>query len=530
MKKITNKKGIAIITSLGVCFVLLALGTVIMINSYSHMSIAQKFRYETEALNIAEAGVIWNIYKMEKNTNFSSISNVKDANEPFGKGKFFVSIYNNSTGTGTYYWADEKLSIPPHCIGVRSKGILKDGSYEASKTVKTIVGYQLVPYTVCSEGVIRMNVANDEATMGTEPIKIDISDPDPSELNAFTALINSIDGFTGSLHSNYDSTTEPSYRCTLHHDNHVNLDVKGGIMSSSGIVGGEATTKINTHGGKALSNRPKRTFFKTDYSKLYKKAEEQSKFISLDSEVPSVADFLGEMKNDGGTLKGRVKIPIIGKKWFDITNVPVYGNCLPKGLSWDSATGTLIIEEGKNYKWDNKKYPNLSLSGVNIKVKGTKSTGLFVNGNVTANNIEITANAFCLASNDKTITLNNAKLNITAPETSDGVALYTRNLIITTDKNSVPPGGNKFKGIVYANGGTIDLTNQYTGLTDNNLTLEGLVMNPKNGSITPSLKVKNKGNDNFKMELKYNPYVANAMIDYNNTGNIKLQTLYWEID
>jgi hypothetical protein len=371
-----------------------------------------------------------------------------------------------------------------------------------------------------------MNVAKDDPT-GTETLEDDLSgEPLSSELHSFTSLIDSIDGFTGNLHSNYTNATDPTYRCTLVPANYVHLDVKGGTMSSSGMVGTEAKDKINNHGGTAISNAPKKIFFSTDYNTLYNKAKAKSSFISLDDNVPSIATFLGKMRNNGGTLEGRVSIIGI-KKWVNITDIPIIGgNGLPDGMSWDSGTGTLTIDEGKNYKWDD----DLDLSGVNINVQGTKGSGLFVNGNITANNIEITAKAFCLASNDRNITLNNARLNITATDSSDGVGLYTKNLTITTDPTKIPAGGNKFKGIVYANGGTIDLTNQYTGLTDNSLTLEGLVLNPKSAvAVTPRLKVKNKGSDNFKIELKYNPYVANSMIDYAN-AKVKLQTLYWEID
>ena len=52
MNRFLKKKGVAIITALGICFVLLALGTVLMINSYAHMGIAMKYHYDTNILNL----------------------------------------------------------------------------------------------------------------------------------------------------------------------------------------------------------------------------------------------------------------------------------------------------------------------------------------------------------------------------------------------------------------------------------------------------------------------------------------------
>ena len=243
-----------------------------------------------------------------------------------------------------------------------------------------------------------------------------------------------------------------------------------------------------------------------------------SGFISLDDKVPWPVKFKGKLRNNGGDLEAYTNLG-----WLELDSW--YGNFTPDGMEWKSET--LVIDEGKNYTW--KK--DLELKDVSIKVEGSKGSTLFVNGNITANNIEITADAFGLASNDKKITLNNARLNVTAPPTSDGVALYTKDLTITTDEFKIPDGGNRFKGIVYANGGTIDVTNQYKGDPNSNkLKLEGLVINPQTDpAIIPCLKVKNKGSESFKIELKYNPYVANSLIDYTN-GKFNLQPLYWQIE
>jgi len=510
MKKVSKKKGVAIITSLGVCFVLLALGTVLMVNSYAHMNMAQKFHHEADALNIAEAGVNYEVYMLEQ-IDFNLIN---DGNEPVihcGRGTFKVERAINKNNPDGRSW--EGLVIPRYCIGIKSTAIVN----KYKKVVKTVVGNQLVPYTVCSEGTIRMNVGNNE--IGGDPVTLDPNDPPISELNSFTAVVDSIDGFRGNMHSNYDSPTEATYRCTSDTDNHVYLTVEGGTLSTHGIVGTEAEEKINANGGTAVSGAQKKKFITTDYETLYKKAEKTSEFISLDDKVPWPVKFKGKLRNNGGDLEAYTNLG-----WLELDSW--YGDFTPDGMEWKS--GVLVIDEGKNYTWKD----DLELKDVSISVKGNKGSTLFVNGNITANNIEITADAFGLASNDKKIILNDARLNITASATSDGVALYTKDLVITTDKAKIPAGGNNFKGIVYANGGVIDLTNQYDGIdpNTNRFKLEGLVINPQSDpGVTPCLKVKNKGHSSFNIDLKYNPYVANALIDYT-TGKINLQPLYWQIE
>ena len=253
MKKVSNKKGVAIITSLGVCFVLLALGTVLMINSYAHMNMAQKFHYESDALNIAEAGVNYEIYILEQ-IDFKLIN---DGNEPVircGRGTFKVERAANQDNPDGRLW--EGLTIPRYCIGIKSTGMVN----KYKKVVKTVVGNQLVPYTICSEGTVRMNVGKDEEP-GINPITTDPNDPPTSDLNSFAALIDSIDGFKGNMHSNYESTTDPTYRCTTDMSNHVYLTVDGGTLSTHGLVGTEAEEKINDNGGKAVSGASKKKIY-----------------------------------------------------------------------------------------------------------------------------------------------------------------------------------------------------------------------------------------------------------------------------
>jgi len=494
-----------------------------MINSYAHMGIAMKYHYDTEALNIAEGGVHWAIYQLEQHSRLHEIPATQTFEEYLGHGKFIATIHNNiSSSTAT---SAEARAIPPYSIMILSTGTVRAGEKEYKKTVEALVNYQLIPYTVSSEGTIKMNIGEGESLAPGESVTpVESGDPPASDLESFTAVISSIDGFTGNLHSNYSG--EPTYRCTLDPSRYVHLQVDGGTLSSSGKVGIEAENKINSNGGHAVSDASPKRFLKVDYKTLYNKANSKSPCVSLDDKVPSLAEFLGEMRNNNGELQGRVKIAGV-KMWVDIEHVILFGNCLPKGMKWEPGTGTLVIEENRNYKWDGK----LNLKGINIRVEGTKSSGLFVTGNITSDNTEIIGNSFSLVSN-KDITLTNASLNITSSDTTDGIAVYANNLTMTTKKDKVPAGGNRFKGIVYTEDGKVDLTNQYKGNIDNFMILEGLIINNKSDSTDQSstgLKVKNKGGSDFKIELKYNPYVAKSMIDYTN-GSVHLQPVYWQID
>jgi len=525
MKRFLIKKGIALMTSLGVCFVLLALGTVLMINSYAHMNMATRLHYETEALDIAEAGVNYEIYRMEQ-IDFEHITDASSS-VIFGNGNFAVSRAINMADPNGRKW--KGLNIPRYCIGVESIGTVSVGNRTYKKTVKTVVGNQLVPYTVCSEGTVRMNIGYNE-DVGVDPITTDPADPPKNSLKSFSVKVDAVEGFKGNMHSNYDGT-DATYRCSINEPNrHVSLIVDGGTLSSSGKVGYEATEKINAHGGKAVSDASKKKFIETDYDKLLNKANSESECIELGDKVPWPFKFKGKLVNDDGELKAKVsglgEIPL--KYDFGLFEV----DFTPDGMHWEKSTGTLVIEEGRNYKYDG----DLKLVDVNIRVEGKKGSGLFVNGNITGENIEITADAFSLASKDKTITLTDARLNVTAPNTANGVAVYTKELKITTHRTKSPPGGNRFKGIVYANGGNVDLTNMYgaDGPVDPNNSkcqLEGLIINPDDNpgdTVVPCLKVKNLGDPNFSVNLKYNPFVASSIIDYR--GKLNLQPLYWQID
>ena len=539
-----SKKGIAIITVLGVCFVLLALGTILMADSCAHMRISQKYHYEALALHLAEGGVSKAIFELEKMSNLSNIPAYMDSPtypelaESMGEGRFDVVVYNNITSS-----IDNTVSghyIPPYSILIRSTGIIGDaGKEQYKKTVETIVNYQLVPYTVSSEGKMRMNIGVGEIRdTGEMEDPWDPGDPDKSTFSPFATNITSIDGFTGNMHCNYDGN--PSYRCSLDPTIWVDLNISGGTLSSSGQVGNEATEKINLNGGNAQSGTGDKEFIKTSYSSLYSMAASNSNFISLDQHVPGIADFKGKMRNNGGKLQGKVKVLGIVGAWFDIEDVPLCGNCLPDGMSWESSTGTLVIEENRNYKWND----SLDLEDINIRVDGTSGASLFVEEDISADNIKITGEAFSLASKED-ITLNNAVLNVTASEQCNGVAVYANNFTLTTDPDpgKLPDGGNKFKGIVYVKDGEIKVTNQCTGSGGSNkpnkFVLEGLVINDISDSnidpvtklptIPVGLKVNNTGGADFEMELKYNPFVANAILDYTNAA-VHLQPVYWKID
>lgn len=531
-KKKDSKKGVAIITVLGICFVLLALGTVLMLNSYAHMGISQNYYYEAQTLNLAEAGIAKAIFELEKKARFNQIATFSTLNGTLGNGDFEVKIYNNIASENEKN--QDGYFIPPHSLLIISTGIIKldNGDTTMTKTVESLVNYQLIPYTVSSEGSVKMNIGQGESLAPGElysPV-----DPDETcnaaDLKSFTAVIGSIDGFKGNMHSNFSDLNKPTYRCTIDHSRYVNLEVQGGTLSSSGEVGTEAEDKIDNSGGVSVSNAPKKKFLDTDYGTLYNLAAQKYSFTSLDENVPGIADFLGEMKNDGGELKGKVKVLGIVNVWFDIEHVPLCGNCLPDGMHWESGTGTLVIDESRNFEWGG----NLKLTGVNIRVDAPGGAGLFAEGNITANTIEITADSFTLVSN-KNINLKNASLNITAPTDCSGVAAYAKSFTLTTKTDSVPPGGNRFKGIAYVTDGKIDITNQYSG-SDNTFLLEGLVINsttsedptPEEQEAT-GLRVKNIGGADFRMELKYNPYVANSIIDYTN-GAVHLQPVYWKID
>jgi len=509
-----NKKGIAIIMVLGVCFILLALGTVLMLESYSHMGMTQKYYCETEALNIAEAGVAATISFLENKSNLGEINTVCNSStaEEFtikvktictnkmGKGEFLVQAFSNIVNNGLKTIGGKR--VPAYSILIISEGRVDAGGTVYKKTVETMVNYQLIPYAAISEGTIDLGA-------GTE--------------KEFDVNITSIKGFSGNIHNNYSGLDNP-YKC----DDSVNLSLNGGTISTcceTFPLLSDIQTKTTDAGGYLLTKAGKKTVPTVTYSTLSDQANATSEFIELDENIPGGAEFRGKLKNEGGFLYARIRhYFVLG---IPIDSWELVDDYLPENMEWDSETGTLIIEENTNYIWEEDEL-GLELKNINIKIEGEKSSGLFVEGDIKGDNIGITADSFALVATDDII-LTDAKIQITASPQNDGVAIYAGNTFkLESDTDEIPAGGNRFKGIIYTNK-SIDVTNKYQINDPNNvLSLEGLVISV--GDSTGGIKIQNQGAENFQLNLIYNPYVARDIVNYRLQSAINLQPVYWKVE
>jgi len=447
-----NKKGIAIIMVLSICFILLALGTVLMLDSYSHMGMTQKHYCETEALNIAEAGVSATISFLENKSNLGAIDtacNSSSAEEftikvktlctnRIGKGEFLVQAFSNIVNNRLRTIGGKR--VPAYSILIISEGRVDAGGTVYKKTVETMVNYQLVPYAAISEGTISL-----------------VDDPGDINDKKFDVNITSVKGFSGNIHTNYDGPDSP-YECAPS----INLALNGGTISTccEEYQTLDVQNKITDGGGYLLTEAGKKTVPQVTYESLADQADATSEFIKLDENIPDGARFNGKLKNEDGVLYAYIR------HWF-LIGIPIdewdaVEDYLPENMEWDSATGTLIIQENTNYIWEKKvggKYLGLELNNINIKIEGEKSSGLFSKGDITGNDIGIQADAFALVS-EKNISLNDAKIQITASPQNDGVAIYAGNTFkLVSDTDEIPPGGNRFKGIIYTEN-AVDVTNK----------------------------------------------------------------------
>lgn len=484
IKKNISEKGIAVVTVLGVCFVLLGLGTVLVMDSYAQMRRASKYNSDTEALILAESGVQRAIYELEDDLSWTGTS------EDLGNGSYMVQVINNnltgSTSTGT------DPVIPANSIWLRSTGTV-GGKFR--KTVEVALTYQIISCAAMSNA--RMQIAGD-----------------------FIFELNAIPGFEGKLHSNYNNSTDPN-NIAFDIPGDPNLLVSGATFSTPGNVPTDVTNKISLAGG-AVANSPAKNMPEVVYTDV-----KPATTVELDAKVPSIAQFKGELKNDGGILKAYCDTPL-GPMWIPLNNM--FGDFTPDGMTWDGATGTIKITGDRKYSHSCDPNDSLIFTDINIQVDPNANTGLFTDGNLEAHNMYLNAPFFTLASNGN-ITFDNTKFQIKEPVNDRGVAIFSGKDFIINTPSSPPSGGNLFRGVIYVKNGKFVLDNKCSALSaDNSIKMEGLIL-VQNGdpNTHDGIILKNSGgNNNFKLSITYNPHLA-RVLNNSNSGDIQLQPVFWRI-
>ena len=525
MKRYTIKKGMAVISALGICFILLGLASVLMLNSYSHMSMSMRYYYDTEALNVAESGIHYMLYKLETYGSISSLPATTNYSDSIGRGTFNVYEYSSNIGKSTSTtiidaFGDSRI-IPPYSILVVSKGTVPaGGGNKSSKIVEAIVHYQFVPMTLYSDGAVSINT-----DPGTNPLIL--------------KLTANPDRFPSNIHCNYSAGN------TFSKGSNVSLSLYNSTVASSGTVGDAATVAdIISGNGIPVSNVPTKQCLKLEYDTLKARAKsfalagggnehemnENVPKLGIDLFMSAKVKFLGQIKNDGGTLKAKVHIYLkLGfVTIYDFEDWQDMKDYLPDGMSWNN--NTLTVSKNNIYHWGGNLDINPGGSGdpMHIQVNDNIYSGLFIDGYLRSYHVTVDAQSFTFASAED-IWLYDSSMHIYSPINKHTVAIYGKSFTLTTRATPIA-GGNTFKGVVYTTDGTINLENKCTDTANNSITIEGIIINAdpdKHGNS--GVIVKNTGASGCVVTFRYNPYVTDSTINYS-SGPVYLQPVFWRIE
>jgi len=524
MKKYSIKKGMAVISALGISFILLGLGTVLMMNSYSHMSMSMKYYYDTEALNVAESGIHYMIYQLEKLGSISAIPSTKNYSDTIGRGTFNVYEYSSNISKSTSttiidVFGDSRI-IPPYSMLVVSKGTVPaGGGNKSSKIVEAIVHYQFVPMTLYSDGAVSINTV-----AGTGPLDLQ--------------LTANPDRFPSNIHCNYSGPF------TFSKGSNVSLSLNHSTVASSGTVG-DATTiaDIKSAKGIPVSNVPTKECLKLDYNTLRARAKAFAiagggNEHEMDEHVPDIGllfasahvTFKGKIKNEGGTLKARVHIylKVLGVTVYDTEKWVDMNDYMPHGMTWGS--NTITVNENNIYHWGGNLDMNLEGdTPIHIKVNDNIYAGLFVDGELKSSKVTVDAQSFTFATKDTPIVLEDSSMHIYSPVNTHTVAIYGGSFTLSTSATPLP-GGNTFKGVVYTTDGAITLENKCNDSANNSITIEGIIINADpHKHNNAGVVVKNSATNGCVVTFRYNPYVTDSTMNYSTTP-VYLQPVYWRIE
>jgi len=485
-EKISSKRGFALITVLAMSFILLAFGSILMQEAYSHMNHAFRYGCSAEALTIAEYGINRAVYELEQDMNWSGITD-----EDFAGGKVTVEVSNNFDNP------HPSGDVPANSLLVKSTGTVAGGKFE--KTVISVLRYQLIPYTAISDGRIVIGGSSD-----------------------FEFNVNALPGYVSNLHSNYDSTVseyDSAMPDAFDLTSSAVINADGAFLSTSGTLSASFATEFTGSGG-TVNITPQKEFPELSYSDL---KPPPGDLIRLDHKAMGGVAFLGKLKNDGGVLKAYYSIPFLGDIWIPVVS-PTYGDFMPDGMNWNGATGTITVSGDKNYYW----VGDLELENINVEVDTDCQASVFVDGEMTMINMTFMSSNFTVASQNG-MNVVDCNFQVDTGYNEEGVIFFTEgDYKVTTPSSTTLPGGNFFRGTVYIKDGAYIFNNECTDpSSDNAMTLEGILIVEGNAN-GEGIIINNNGSSNFKFTLKYNPHLVSSIYS-NVTSDIQLQPVFWDI-
>ena len=487
LRKSSSKRGFVLIAILAISFVLLALGSILMGEAFSHMNNSYRYSSRAEALAIAKYGVNKAIYELEDDMTWAGMTD-----SPYGEGTVTVEVNNNFSNP------HPSGEVPANSILLRSTGKVAEGKFK--RTVITILTYQIMPYTSISDGRVALEGATD-----------------------FTFNLEAVPGYRAYMHSNYDPNS-PNYDAanpeSFELGVSVDMHTDDSVLSASGSPSADFEAEF-TSGGGTVESREKQEFPEVTYESL---KPEASQLTRLDHKaISGPYTFLGKLRNKGGELEAYYKVPILGVMWLPVVSTE-HGDFTPDGMSWDGTTGTITITGDKNYYWDG----SLELENINIVVAEDCRGAFFIDGHITTNNVSFTSNNFLMAGN-KGMTSKDCTFHLENTTNKEGLSLFCNgNYEVSTSETEVISGGNYYSGVVYIKNGSYIFNNECTiDTSDNSMTLEGLLIVEGNSS-GEGIIINNNGSDNFTYTLRYNPHIISDMFT-NVTSDIQLQPVFWQI-
>jgi len=187
---ISMKRGIILITVVGVVSVITILVLALLQNSLATLNFAERQVKNIVALNAAETGISTAIYSLEEKYSGSTISGIVTEEPPV---EYRVQIENNLSGSSA------SGDVPPYAVKLTSTGYINKGNPgEFRRIVTVVMRLRSLNLGMVSSGLIDLGQAS-------------------------TVCLSAVSGHSGNIHSNYsgdvngngiiDSGEKNSFNC-----------------------------------------------------------------------------------------------------------------------------------------------------------------------------------------------------------------------------------------------------------------------------------------------------------------------------
>ncbi len=212
-----SKNGMMLISILMLTFLLVMLTTAIIVISSEQLNLTGRLEKRIQALQAAEAGVEYALYRLNSEPNWSPNSDTTEiinSRQEFTIISFDPLVPNHSTNNLKN--PSSSGSTPAFSAEIRCQGMFKHGTETVDVFMRAIfVRDDKVPYSICSGGPLILVGRNYSTTPGVSSFEIKGKNT----------------GFLGRAHANSDIEI-----WRQHHDPVELINLLDGFMSSSGTI------------------------------------------------------------------------------------------------------------------------------------------------------------------------------------------------------------------------------------------------------------------------------------------------------